>query len=122
KEDESCLYGATGVNNCPELAEALLQAGADVNDNESLYHSTELPDTQCLEILIRHGVRLERTNSVGRAIDMHSAEKVRILLEHGADPNEGLNQTVPILRHALMRGAPLDVFSVLIEFGIRDWT
>ena len=35
--------GQTGVNDCPALAEMLLQAGADPNDGESLYHSTELP-------------------------------------------------------------------------------
>src|SRR5205807_4346123 len=37
----SCLYGATGMNNNPALGRVLLEAGADPNDNESLYHSTE---------------------------------------------------------------------------------
>lgn len=122
KCDEYCLYGATGVNNCPELAEALLQAGAEVNDNESLYHSTELPDSACLEVLIRHGVRTDRTNGLGRAMDHHRTDYVRMLLEHGADPNEGLNQSTPLLRHALIRGAPTGIFEAMIEHGAKDWT
>ncbi len=122
KCDEYCLYGATGVNNCPELAEALLQAGADVNDNESLYHSTELSDPACLEVLIRHGVRTDRTNGLGRAMDGHRTDYVRMLLEYGADPNEGVNQTTPLLHHALVRGAPTGIFAVMIEHGAKDWT
>jgi hypothetical protein len=60
----SCLYAATGLNNNPALALALLEAGANPNDSESLYHSTEHRDLACLKLLLRHGAtRLVRTLS-----------------------------------------------------------
>jgi hypothetical protein len=37
----SALFGAAGKNHDLELTKILLQAGADPNDNESLYHSLE---------------------------------------------------------------------------------
>lgn len=37
----SALYGAAGVAHDPELTRILLGAGADPNDGESVYHSTE---------------------------------------------------------------------------------
>jgi hypothetical protein len=37
----------------------LLDAGADPNDNESLYHSTENPDLTCMQLLLQGGARVE---------------------------------------------------------------
>lgn len=37
----TALYGAAGVVHDPERTRVLLEAGADPDDNESLYHSTE---------------------------------------------------------------------------------
>lgn len=46
--DERCplstLYGAAGTNRDAALTKLLLEAGADPNDGESLYHSLENPD------------------------------------------------------------------------------
>src|SRR5690606_12999739 len=39
----SALHGAAGVNHDPVLTRRLLAAGADPNDNESLYHSLDNP-------------------------------------------------------------------------------
>ena len=39
----SALYGAAGVNRDPALTKLLLDAGADPNDGESLYHALENP-------------------------------------------------------------------------------
>jgi hypothetical protein len=51
----SCLYAASGLNNNPALTQALLEAGANPNDGESLYHSTEHRDLACMKLLLRHG-------------------------------------------------------------------
>ena len=40
----SALYGAAGVVHDPELTRVLLEAGADPDDGESLYHATEAGD------------------------------------------------------------------------------
>src|SRR5262245_32655177 len=37
----SALYGAAGVVHSPEMTRLLLEAGADPNDGESVYHSVE---------------------------------------------------------------------------------
>ena len=42
----SALYGAIGHGDNPVLGRFLLEAGANPNDNESLYHATEKPMAQ----------------------------------------------------------------------------
>jgi hypothetical protein len=49
----SALYGAAGSNHDAALAALLLDAGADPNDGESLYHSLESPD--CTRLLLERG-------------------------------------------------------------------
>ena len=39
-----CLYGASGYNDNPALTRLLVEAGARVDDDESIYHSTEHAD------------------------------------------------------------------------------
>src|SRR5580692_4472770 len=87
----SCLYAATGLNNNPALALALLEAGANPNDNESLYHSTEHDDMACLRLLLEHGARPAGTNALKHVLDREDLEGLRVLLAAGADPNE-INQ------------------------------
>ncbi|CAN5347497.1 ankyrin repeat domain-containing protein [soil metagenome] len=45
------LYGATGKNDLPALARALLLGGADVNDHESVYHAAQFGHIDCLEVM-----------------------------------------------------------------------
>jgi ankyrin repeat protein len=83
----SALYGATGVNHDPELTKLLLDAGANPNDNESLYHSLE--NTECTRVLLEGGARVEGTNAMYRVLDLDNVAALRLLLAHGGDPNEG---------------------------------
>ena len=82
----SALYGAAGVNRDPALTGLLLDAGADPNDGESLYHSLENPD--CTRLLLRRGARVGGTNALGRALDMPDPAALELLLANGGDPNE----------------------------------
>ena len=82
----SALYGAAGVNRDPALTTLLLDAGADPNDGESLYHSLENPD--CTRLLLQHGARVSGTNALGHALDMPDPAALELLLANGADPNE----------------------------------
>ena len=68
----------------PELTRVLLEAGADPDDGESVYHATEAESTECLRLLLEHGAdRRGRTRS--RMRSTHEAlEHVRLLLEAGA--------------------------------------
>ena len=106
------LYGAAGIAHDPELTGLLLEAGADVNDGESLYHATEAEQPDCLALLLQHGARPAGTNALAHALDEDRVEHVRLLLDAGADPNEGA-----LLAHAVRRGRGPDVLRLLVERG-----
>jgi len=82
----STLYGAAGANHDLMLTRLLLDAGADPNDGESLYHSLE--NTACTRLLLEHGARIAESNAMYRAIDLEDDTALKLLLAHGGDPNE----------------------------------
>ena len=82
----SALYGAAGQNHDAVLTRMLLAAGANPNDGESLYHSLEEPD--CTRALLEAGARISGTNALYRVLDLDRLDALRLLLAHGADPNE----------------------------------
>jgi ankyrin repeat protein len=108
----SALYGAAGVVHDPELTRLLLDAGANPDDGESLYHATEAEDPGCLRLLLAHGANPRGTNALAHALDGERLEHVRLLLEAGADPNEGA-----LLAHAVRRGRGPETLRVLAEYG-----
>lgn len=82
----SALYGAAGANHDAVLTKLLLDAGANPNDGESLYHSLENPE--CTRLLLEHGARIAESNAIYRAIDLEDDAALKLLLQHGGDPNE----------------------------------
>ncbi len=52
------LYGAAGETNQPEVAKLLIEAGAILNDEESIYHACEHYYLECMEILKDAGAEL----------------------------------------------------------------
>jgi ankyrin repeat protein len=111
--DMSALYGAAGVVHDPELTRVLLEAGANTDDGESLYHSVESEDTACLRLLLEHGATTDATNAFAHALDYeHGMEHVRLLLEAGADPKEGA-----YIAHAVRRGRGPEAIRLLAEHG-----
>jgi ankyrin repeat protein len=82
----SALYGAAGANHDAELTQLLLEAGADPNDGESLYHAVD--NLACTRALLENGASFEWTNAIYRALDFDNLSVLELLLRHGADPNE----------------------------------
>jgi ankyrin repeat protein len=107
----SALYGAAGKAHDPELTRVLLEAGADPDDGESLYHATEAPDPACLKLLLDHGAETECTNALAHALDEDHYEHVRLLLEAGAEAKGG------ILAHAVRRGRGPEYLTLLVRHG-----
>jgi ankyrin repeat protein len=108
----SALYGAAGVAHDPELTRVLLEAGADPDDGESLYHATESRSSECLALLLAHGATTDGTNALAHALDDERLEHVRLLLEAGADPNEHAH-----VAHAVRRGRGPEFVRLLAEYG-----
>lgn len=113
----SCLYGATGLNNNPELAAVLLEAGANPNDSESLYHSTEHRDLECVKLLLWHGAATAGTNALKHMLDFEDLEGVRLLLDAGADPNELNDRGDTALHWAVWRGRGASIVEALLDHG-----
>ncbi|MEM8956889.1 MAG: ankyrin repeat domain-containing protein [Pseudomonadota bacterium] len=121
----SALYGALCHGRNMRLGEWLLANGADPNDNESLYHATELGHLDALRLLLSHGARTEGTNALLRALDFDNPEMVRLLLEAGADPNEGVAphpsgetpQSIPALHQAARRLCSAEIVDLLLAHG-----
>jgi ankyrin repeat protein len=121
----SPLYFAIGHANNMPLGRWLLEHGADPNDNESLYHATELGHHEGLKMLLEHGADPRGTNAMLRAMDFHDVEAVRLLLDAGAladEFNDGevggeKPWVVPALHQAARRMSPPAMIDLLLEAG-----
>jgi ankyrin repeat protein len=117
KESLSALFGAAGKNHDPELTRILLEAGANPNDNESLYHSTEAPDLRCTRLLLEAGAKVEGTNAIHHQLDRENVEGLRLLLAYTRDINH-VSGTLPNpLIWAIHRGRSVVHIEALLAAG-----
>lgn len=121
----SVLYLAMCASDNLALGQWLLEHGADPNDNESLYHATELGHHHALRALIAHGADPAGTNALLRAMDFDDTAAVKMLLEAGADPNEfnlgpvggELPWVWPALHQAARRMCSREMVELLLQAG-----
>jgi ankyrin repeat protein len=113
----SCLYGAAGLNNNPALALSLLEAGANPNDSESLYHSTEHRDLACTKLLLGQGATPTGTNALKHMLDREDIEGLQLLLAAGANPNETNHRGETALHWAVWRGREAGSIAALLDRG-----
>lgn len=109
------LYGVSAQWCDVDSVRMLLQAGADPDDGESLYHSVDAPD--CLRALLEHGALPRGTNALAHAIAQSRLESLQLLLRHGADPNEITAQGMPPLFAAIRLRRPLAFAEALLDAG-----
>jgi hypothetical protein len=108
----SALYGAAGKTHHESMLKVLLDAGADPNDNESLYHSLESRASTCTRLLLDRGARVEGTNAIARAIDYGKLDDLQLMLQH-----DGVARERPWIHHAILRGRPLEYMTALVRAG-----
>lgn len=105
----SVLYACVSEVDDPATAEILLQAGANPDDNESVYHACEKRDHVALRLLLRYGAKTEGTNALPHMLDYNDEEGVRILLAAGA--------RMASLTPAVLRDCSLSILELLAEHG-----
>ncbi len=93
----------------------LLDAGADPNDGESLYHSMEACDLECARLLLAAGARVEGSNALHHQLGTDNLEGLRLLLAYTKDANDsasGLGS--PLLWAIRRRRSRLHVEALLL--------
>ena len=112
----TAIYGAAGKLHDVDMTAMLLAAGADANDNESLYHSIDDPrqDLPCTRLLLDAGTRVPGTNALAKVLDFDNLPGLKMLLAHTphADPDLGR-----ILHWAIYRGRSAAHVRALLEAG-----
>lgn len=101
--------------DCAAFARILLDAGAFANDSQALYNRMFEPDNSCLKLLLDYGLNAnDRNNWLVRndgglvengervfdyqlawALEKRMADRVRQLVEHGADVNRPIKGRTP---------------------------
>ncbi|MDF3018935.1 MAG: Ankrin repeat protein [Steroidobacteraceae bacterium] len=116
EERLSALYGAAGKHHDLEMTRLLLAAGADGNDNESLYHSIDDPDTAlpCTRALLEAGTRVTGSNALAKVLDMDNLEGLKLLLRYTPHGDADLGR---ILHWAIYRGRSAAHVRALLDAG-----
>ena len=111
----SALYGAAGVKHDPELTRVLLEAGADTDDGESLYHAAyaEIRRLRARPARARRLGRRDERGGARRSTPTTSSTSVSCSTAVG-DPNEGA-----LVTHAVRRGCGAPMIELLVEQGRR---
>ncbi|WP_267550784.1 ankyrin repeat domain-containing protein [Rhizobium rhizogenes] len=100
---------------CEAFARLLLEAGAEANDSQALYNRMFEPDNTCLSLLLDYGLSADARNNwlvredgkfvansqtvfdyqLAWALEHRMGERVRLLVEHGADVSRPVNGRTP---------------------------
>jgi ankyrin repeat protein len=116
---ESAIYGAAGIAQHEGMTRLLLEYGADPNDEETPYHAAEGYDHAVLKALLESG-RLNSTSMTTlllRKGDWHDTEGIRLMLEHGADPNDMTRWGNSAFQHTVLRDNPLANIALMLDHG-----
>lgn len=110
----SALYGAAGQARDEDLTRMLLHAGANPDDNESLYHSLENP--RVTRLLLEAGARIDGTNAQYRVLDLDEIEALQVLIDYGRRERPPLDWSRALL-FAIRRGRSVLHIRALLAAG-----
>lgn len=116
---EPAIYGAAAIAQNPDLTRLLLEFGADPNDEETPYHVAEGYDNTVLQILLDSG-RFSETSLAtvaSRKCDWHDDAGLKLVLEHGVNPNYLTVWKYTPFLHAIRRDNGLVMIEMLLDHG-----
>ena len=119
------------------LARLLLDAGADANDSQALYNTMFTPGSDCLILLLEHGLKASdcnnwlddegdelvpgRTQTLGYqlafAVKNHHVDRAKLLIDQGAELGD-LNDGMALAECAHLGGHP-ELADYLVAHGAR---
>ena len=116
---ESVMYGAAAVARDAGLTRLLLERGGDPNDDETPYHTPETYDNSVLEVLLASGkLNADSLATVLlRKTDWHHYEGIKLLLEHGAEPDRVTRWRKTALHNAVISDNRLEIVQLLLDHG-----
>lgn len=131
---------------CEAFARLLLDAGAEANDSQALYNRMFERDDMCLKLLIEYGLSARDKNNwlvredgrfvansqtvfdyqLAWALEHRMGERVRLLVEHGADVNMVVNGRTPYEWARLGNDKDLALYlvqqgAVAVRLKREDW-
>jgi ankyrin repeat protein len=118
-EWESVLYGAAGVAHHSALTRLLIERGAEVNDEEVVYHTPETYENGALEVLVESGKLTADSLAMMllRKADWHDYHGIKYLLEHGADPNRGTRWGKTSFHNAVLSDNWIGILELMLDHG-----
>lgn len=113
----SPLYGAAGKNHNAAMTKLLLDAGANPNDGESLYHAMEAHSLECARLLLAAGAKVEGSNALHHCLDCDDLPRLQLLLAHTTDANDSTSGLGSPLLWAIRRGRSRRHIEALLAAG-----
>jgi ankyrin repeat protein len=121
RQAQACIFAAAGIANHAGLTKLLLDAGAQVDENEALYHATEFKDVTCLRLLLEAKPRPSGTVTycLSRALDFDNEAAALLYLQHGANAQHVVpwNHHRSHLHKAVIARRSLTTIRALLEGG-----
>lgn len=132
--DLAAILYAVAATGRTEVAEALLDAGADTESRDAdgltpLCLAIEGGHHETVAMLLKRGANICNVDEVGATPlclavqnrDYSTAKMVRLLVEHGADPNERyISSQTPLHVATNISGGNADIVKTLLDLG-ADW-
>lgn len=120
---EPVIYGAASLAQNPDLTRLLLEYGADPNDEETPYHVAETHDNAVLEILLASGRWNESSLATVaiRKCDWHDDKGLKLVLDHGANPNLMTRWGHTPFHQSIRRDNGLIMIEMLLDHGADPW-
>ncbi|KFY45650.1 hypothetical protein V494_00848 [Pseudogymnoascus sp. VKM F-4513 (FW-928)] len=109
------------------LLRLLLEKGANVDESppgypSALYMAIHREDLETAKVLLEFGANASAGNSLNVAVDHGNVDAVKLLLDHGADPNSKPTGGQTPLYRASSKG-DLDLMQLLLEKGAKvEWS